>query len=133
MAFYSAKNAKVRINDGTVAAKQWTVTPEVDEIDVTSFEAGGNTVVIPGCIKHSIEIVIDEDGSQNLLTSSIAPGSYVTLKLYLNGTGGPYWSFPIALVRSQPMRAGVREAMGTTISLTASAGTWAYPSGNASS
>jgi len=133
MAFYSAKNAKVRIGAGAtvLTAKSWTVTSEADELDVTNFEGGGYTEVIGGIKKITVQIELDLDGAANPFDSprSITPGStIVTVKLYLNDTTGPYWSIPTLYIRSCSNPMEVRQSARLSISGTGT-GSFVHPTG----
>lgn len=135
--FYSAKNAKVRVGSAgssttgvTISSKRWRVTPEVDEINTTNFEGAGLYECIAGIIKATVELTLDDDGAANIFDLGIRAGAFVSLRLYLNGTTGPYWYFPNVLIRSPNQEADVTAAMANTISGTGT-GTFTYPSGNA--
>lgn len=133
MAFFSAKNAKVRLGAGAtvLTAKSWTVTSEADELDTTNFESGGYTEVIGGIKKLTVQIEIDWDSAANPFDSprSIIPGSTIsTVKLYVNDTTGPYWSIPTLFIRSVSNPAEVRQTVRVSINGTGS-GSYTLPTG----
>lgn len=136
----SAKNAVVRYgNTGSVPvpAKRWTVTPEVEsEADVTNFEgtdvAGLRCVQKLACTIHcTFEIELDMDSANLLYTGgSILPGNSTTeLRLYINTSAGPYWSFPTPFFKSVPMTAEVKQALTARITGEGSA-SFVFPIGN---
>jgi hypothetical protein len=135
--FYSAKNAKVRFGSAgssttsyTLTAKRWRVTPRNPAINTTNFESGGNKEVIASINEYDVEITLDDDGAANMFDLGIKAGQFVSLKLFLNGTAGPYWLFYNFYIESPSQEADVSAAMGDTISGTGS-GTVTYPTGNA--
>lgn len=131
MAFFSAKNAKVRIGATVLTAKSWTVTAEADELDVTNFEGNGYTEVIGGVKKLTVQIEIDWDSAANPFDSprSIIPGSTIsTVKLYVNDTTGPYWSIGTLFIRSVSNPMEVRQSARVSINGTGS-GSYTLPTG----
>jgi len=135
MAFtpFSAKNAKVRLNGNTFTAKSWTVEATADEIDVSNFEGNGFSDAIGGLKNATITVEYDFDGQSNPFDAPItlAPGQTGTnVRLYLNGTTGPYWSFPSVLVTATPNSANVKEALKGTIRMR-NKGTYTAPTGAA--
>lgn len=135
--FYSAKNAKVRIGTAgssttntTITAKRWRVTPRNPAINTTNFESGGSKEVIASINEYDVEITLDDDGAANMFDLGIKAGQFVSLKLFLNGTAGPYWLFYNFYIESPSQEADVSAAMGDTISGTGS-GTVTYPAGAA--
>ena len=131
MAFFSAKNAKIRLGATVLTAKSWTATSEADELDVTNFEGGGYTEVIGGVKKLTVQIEIDWDAAANPFDAprTLTPGSTVaTVKLYLNDTTGPYWDIPILFIRSASNPMEVRQSARLSINGTGS-GTFTHPTG----
>jgi hypothetical protein len=128
---YSAKNAKVRFGAGpsTLHAKAWEITPKADLVDTTNFESGGYKESIFGIHEASITITFDDDGANNVRDLGLTEGASVSLKLYLNGVGGPHWNGTINIA-TQPMRADVRQAVGCTLTGEFT-GTFSGPTGNA--
>ncbi len=135
----SAKNAKVRFNGQVIAAKSWTVTPEIEgETDVTPFDG----ILVDGLmcvqilaerVKVSFQIELDANAMGNIYDSTsggiTAGNDSVSLILYLNDVGSPFWSFPTPMFKSVPMVANVRDVLKHTITGMGS-GSFSYPTGN---
>lgn len=136
MAFtpYSAKNAKVRFGAGgsTLTVKSWSVNPTNDIIETTNSEGGGYYEGIAGISKLEITIEGDDDATVNLFTAGWTAGATISsLKLYLSGTSGPYWSISSFLVQSVPQKADVKSSVGNTFTGVGT-GSFSYPSGTIS-
>ena len=129
--FFSAKNAKVRIGANTLTAKQWTVTPEADELDTTNFEGAGFYEWITGIKKITITIDFDIDAAQNnySVLGLTAGATVSTLKLYWQNDSGPYWDVPTSRVKTAPNPMNVKEAGKCSVTLIGS-GTFTAPTGN---
>ena len=127
---YSARNASVRFNTTVVTAKRWTVTPRADAHDSTNFEGGGFQEETTGIRGVDVSIELDDNGALNYFTDSnvaLSAGAItLTVKLYLNTTSGPFWSFPLLWIESVAMNADIRQAMAITIT-GKSHGPFAYP------
>lgn len=135
MAFraYSAQNCKVRVGTAptTITVRGWTVSPVADHLESTNSEGSGLYDGEFGIIKNNVTIDLHENGSDQLYTI-FRPGYRMTfLKLYLNGTNGPFWYFPYFDVTEMPNKADVKDLMGVTITGVGIGATWTYPSGNA--
>lgn len=129
----SGKNAKMRIGSYVLAGKRWTGTYELDELDVTNFESGGYHECIGGVRKVTVQMDGDFNAAENMFDSPplITDGDTISLvRLYLNGTDGPYWSIPTLLVRSVSNSAEVRGTVTFSISGTGS-GVFVLPTGAA--
>lgn len=131
---FSAKNANVRYNTNTViVAREWNVDMDADEIDTTNFEGGGFTDRITGNKDCTFTITAHFDSSTNPLdVVGFQPGDNITnVRLYLNSTTSPYWSFPSAkcLKVSLPMKA--KDTEGAILTWTfKNKGTFTAPTGN---
>lgn len=127
---FSAKNAKVRVGANTLTAKQWTATPEADELDTTNFEGSGFYECIMGIKKLTVTIDFDVDSAQNHFdTLGFTAGATVsTVKLYWQNTAGPYWDIPTARVKTAPNPMNVKEAGKASVTLICS-GTFTSPTG----
>ncbi len=124
-----------------MTARSWTVTPEIEgETDITPFDGtfvGGLMCVqiLAERVKLSFQIELDADANANLYDSTltglgITPGNEaVSLVLYLNDVGSPFWIFPTPLFKSVPMVASVREVLKHTITGMGS-GSFSYPTGS---
>jgi hypothetical protein len=125
----SAKNAKVRLNGTTYTARKWTVTPTVEELDITNFEGAGYADRIAGIYDAEIMVEADWDSANNNFDNppSIVVGTILlNVVLYLNDTSGPFWSFPSALITTTPNTADVRGKV--ELNFTAKTkGTFTYP------
>lgn len=132
---YSAKSAAVRIGATTLTAKQWTVSPEAEELDITNFEGSGFYECIAGIKKCNVTIELDDNGAANLFDGGgggvTAGATLSTVKLYLSGTSSPFWLFPSLYVKNPQMKADVKAAMTDTIQAVGT-GTFTYPTGNVS-
>lgn len=133
---YSAKNAKVRYgasSSSVLTVKGWDVQIEAAELDVTHMESAGYHEAIAGIRKMSVTINCDDDGAANLFDAGWTAGANLTgVRLYLNGTSGPYWALTTFFLRSPQQRADVQQTMSNTFTGVAS-GTFTYPTGNAGS
>ena len=129
---FSAKNAKVRYSATTaITMKEWSVEHDVGEIDTSNFEGAGYTDRIAGLKDVTITLTMDYDSGANPLDiTGFYPGSNVTnLRLYLNDTTSPYWSFPSAICLKVSEPAKVKEGMPITFTLK-NKGTFSLPTGN---
>lgn len=137
MAFtpFAAKNAKIRIGAATVlTAKLWTVEVSADDLETTNFEGGGLHENIAGIRKLTFSIELDDDGAQNTFDLTVTAGTVMasTIKLYLNGVGGPFWLVSYPFIKSVGHRADVKSTMGLTIQGNGT-GSFTYPIGAAGS
>lgn len=129
----SAKNAKVRIGAATFTAKVWNVVNKSDKLDTTNFESGGYETSTFGIESAEVSIEADWDGAANPFDSppALTPGASVsTVKLYLNDTTGPYWSFPTLNLFEANCTANVRETLKISIKGSGH-GTFVRPTGAA--
>lgn len=113
---YSARNAKVRFGAVVATVKSWNVAPKADKFDTTNSEGGGYGEKKTGIREVTVTIELYDNGSLNYFNAGITPGAIVnSVKLYLNDTSGPFWSFPFFWIESCPMAADVRDGMKLTI------------------
>ncbi len=127
---YSARNAMVRFGAVVVTAKRWTVTPKADKNDSSNFEGGGFGEKQAGLREVTVTIELDDNATTSYFDANVigAGNNIASVKLYLNGNAGPYWSFPFLFVESPSMQADVRQNMGLTINAESN-GPFAYPTG----
>lgn len=132
----SAKNAKVRIGTQILVAKKWTVTPKSDKLDVSNFEGGGFYEFIGGLVQADVEIEFDMDAAavnatgNNYDIPNIQPGNNNTavVKLFLNDTTSPFWSFPNFFIETMPNTADVKQTQQGRLTGSGS-GQFLYPTG----
>lgn len=133
--FFAAYNASVRINGNTLIAKKWEVNNKADKLDVSNFEGGGFKEYIGGMVDCDVSIEFDwygtAGGNPFDAPLSILPSTALTnVRLYVNGTAGPFWSFPSFFVESVTNTADTKQQM--TLRVTGSStGTFTDPTGAA--
>ncbi len=129
----SAKNAKVRFNSIVFNSKKWTVTPKTDKLDTSNSESAGYGDWISGFVYCEFTVEGDADAVLNPYDTAPSPGlqagaALTNVKLYLNDTTGPYWSFPAAGVLEAPMTGDVKQTLGISVHCEGR-GIFVYPTG----
>lgn len=130
----SAKNAKVRIGSGptTLYAAEWDAEDTTNWADTTNFESAGFTTQVACIAQGKVNVSGFLDGGQDMFANppNINAGQNITtLKLYLNGTGAGFYSFPLLSVTSAKVTANVKDDLKYTFS-GISNGTYSVPTGN---
>lgn len=108
MAQLSGKNVKIRYGASSATILRCvggTVTPTVDNHDITNGESAGVAEPLPGVLEVMVDLEADYYYSaSNGPYATLMPGTVVTgTKLYVDGTSNAYWDIPYLLVVSAPM------------------------------
>jgi hypothetical protein len=137
--FYSSKNGKVRVGTAgssspstTVTVKRWDVTPRNSPANTTNSESAGYEESYPTISGLDVSIELDDDGTGNIFDLGIKAGQYISVKLYLNGTSGPFWLIPYLYIESPNQQADPNSGAMMADRITGrSSGAFSYPTGNA--
>lgn len=129
--FICGYNSKVRVGATVVTAHSSTVNVDTQEIDVTNFEGGGFADFLM-CIlaatstidAHWDALADPLDDPPNLRPAQIIANFFV----YVNTLAGPFWSFPLATVKSFNFKTGAKEAVAFT-SMVRNKGAFLFPTG----
>jgi hypothetical protein len=109
MSFLSGKAARVQYATSSfIAVGKWTATIKVDKHDVTSSESAGYAEFIGGVAQCDFSLEGNYDVGSNPVAAWVPGGNTATVKLYLNGTSGPYVSMPLAFIESFEIGSEVR-------------------------
>lgn len=113
---FSARNAKIRVNNNIVfAGYAWTVSEKNPEVDVTSFEDQGYMTVISTISSAEVNCKGFWNSALNPMVapSTIRPRTNLTdVRLYLDFAGLVLaWYFPIFYVKTVDCDAEVRDGM----------------------
>jgi hypothetical protein len=128
----SAKNAAIRVGATIFVGSEWNVNPETAWDDTTNFESNGFETQVACTRKCTGTFVAFWDRGQN--PHDNPPGfidgqELANVRLYMNGVGSPFWSFPLLDIVGVPVVAKVKEKMAITINWKAQ-GSWNYPTGS---
>lgn len=119
---WAGYNLKVRINTNVYAVSRVLIRDAVPPQDVSNTEGNaGNTAAVGGNpafasalggqSQATIELTQPTfDSSNNPFTAplSIAPGSFVSIIVYLNLVGGKNWNFPSVLITEGELNGDVK-------------------------
>jgi hypothetical protein len=124
-----AKNAKVRINGATFAARTWAVNTTVEVLDGMSMEDAGFEHPVAGVLSLEATITSFTDNASNPYASppNLNAGATLTnVRLYQNDTTSGYWDIPTAIVTASSQTADVRQLMSGSVTIRG-VGTWTPP------
>jgi hypothetical protein len=129
--YYHGKTSYFSVGGTTIHSGGWTVEPTGEEqrTDNTADAGYSNRITSTKDIKAVIEM--NWDASANPLDGppALTIGTVLTtVKLYLQGTSGPYWLLPSAIVLSTPMESKVGGVGRITFNI-ANKGTFTPPTG----
>lgn len=138
-------NTSATVNGTSVALTEWTVKPEVDDLDASNTEAGGVHIAMAGLLKCEITLTGFYDGSVNPFalgnSTGLMPGSFVDLVIFVNDNldvgSLSSWNFVIdvsanqygAMVMSYENKGNIKEKVMFTARLIGS-GEFYYPEGD---
>jgi hypothetical protein len=120
MAFYAAKNARVKLGAVNIYAMRWTINAKTDDLDVSNCEGGGFGTYIPGLIDADVTFDGIWDSVQDPFANppNISPGAFfgngltganATCKFYLDYVNlASFWSFSSLLITSVSQDTDVR-------------------------
>ncbi len=130
-AYYHGKTSYFQVNGTTIHSGGWTVEPTGEELRTDNTADAGFSNRITGTQDLKVTVEMFWDASANPLDGppSLAVGQVLTtVKLFLQGTGGPFWLLPSAIILSTPMESKVGGLGKITFNI-ANKGTYTAPTG----
>jgi len=116
--FRSGKTGTATINGTELAVTDWSVTPGVEIVRFRNSRTGTYDQKEGTFRDASGTISFDYDFDQSPWGAplSLEEGDTVTnVRLYLNGTSGPYWEFPSAVITGTPQSLSTAGKITTSI------------------
>lgn len=129
---FTGKNGKAVVNGVDMNVIKWDVNPEAQRVEVTGTRHAGHTGVIAGNRGSTFTMTMKFDAAANPLDNppNCKAGQRITnVRLYLDGTSSPYWSYPFAVVFKTPMSSAPNEATEISVECEAD-GAFYEPTGN---
>ena len=124
----------MRINGVPIQANEWSVEPQIDTIDVSNFEGSVTGVdvgfkdYVNGLRGAQLSIEGWMRADLNYFDAFGGEGSYVSVVLYTQDLGSPFFHFPVALLSKMSISAKMNDIMRCNFSLM-NRGPYFYPTG----